>query len=384
MTDYIDLNNRHLCDPNKEYCVLNLDLDGIPYHGYIVFYHRTQKNLKQLELKDRGEAIQQELAQEGWKIVHQYLVRGGIYKVIHYERPKPITNPSQPRIIGPMDKAHMQDGMEYAYLLFYRGKDEAFVIEFYDKQSHRKTDLMRGISHGDILAQMKTQGWQQTYGTGDAEGVVNYFQRRKSPVNNPNWIPVRSQVTSMPTITHPSEPSLSVSESKHDQTSAHITPTDTYERHIIMIGGEQRILQHEGNSQFIEIIENGASKRQIGNIQHLLTQAIADGWIHLVTQTSPTKIIFILGRNGQAISPEHISPEHHTQLPDKIRITRIEDLGDELKVSAYDNQKVDNLRNQKKSLAEFVITMKQSGEWQLIYEAQEAGHRVIYLGRIMP
>lgn len=118
-----------------------------------------------------------------------------------------MTHSSKPRIVGALDKASMQDGMEYACLSFNRGHDESFRIEFYDKNTHRKTDLLRGISHGDVLAQMKAQGWQQTYGTGDGEGVTNYFQRPFSPANDPNWIPVIPESASASTVTPPTTPS---------------------------------------------------------------------------------------------------------------------------------------------------------------------------------
>lgn len=285
MAEYIDFKNRHLCDPSTEYCVLNLDLDGTPYSGYVMFYHRTQKIVTQLELTDRGESIQQKLAQEGWKIVHRHMVRGGIYQVIYYERPF-------------------------------------------------------------------------------------------SPNNSSIWEPV---LPSQP-ISQPPTQSDKTNTDIHRKVEQHIL----YDWYTVMIGGERRVLQAESNSSFTEIIENGVNKRQMGNIQTILAQAIADGWIHLGTHTGNTKTAYILGRNGQVIASEHITPDHHTQLPNKIRITRIEDLEGELKVSAYDNQKVDNLRNQKKSLGEFVVSMTKNGDWHLVYEAQEAGHRVIYLGRVMP
>ncbi|MCL4254643.1 MAG: hypothetical protein KJ043_12820, partial [Anaerolineae bacterium] len=267
-SDYIDVKNRHLCDPNTEYCALNLDLDGTPYNGYIVTYHRDQNNTKQLKLTDNGDSVKADLAHQGWKIVHQHLVRGGIYQVIYYERPK----------------------------------------------QAQKTNTSKSTE----------------------------------------------SLSSAPVAIHPDE------------------------WHSIMLGGEQRILQTEANSLFTEIIENGANKRQMGAIKAVFEQSIADGWIHLGTHTSNTKTAYILGRNGQVMSSDHITPAHHTQLPNGIRITLIEDLGGELKVCAYDNQKVDNLRNQKKSLDEFVATMTKNGDWQLVYEAEESGNRVIYLGRVMP
>ena len=285
MTNYIDVKNRHLCDLSKEYCVLNLDLDGTPYSGYVMFYHRTQKNVKQLELIDRGESIRQELAQEGWKIVHRHMVRGGIYQVIYYERPYSPNNASI---------------------------------------------------------------WEPTLSS--------------KPLSQP---PVQDNKTSA---------------DGHKKVEENIL----YEWHTVMIGGEQRVLQAESNSLFTEVIEDGVSNRQMGAIKQLLAQAIADGWVHLGTHTGNTKTAYLLGRNGKVIASEHIMPDHHDQLPNKIRITRVEDLGDELKVSAYDNQKVDNLRNQKKSLGEFVATMTETAGWQLVYEAQETGNRVIYLGRMMP
>ncbi len=285
MTNYIDVKNRHLCDPSTEYCVLNLDLDGTPYSGYVMFYHRTQKIVTQLELTDRGESIRQKLAQEGWNVVHRHMVRGGIYQVIYYERPF-------------------------------------------------------------------------------------------SPNNAPIWMPNLSPKP----ISQPPTQSDKTSADNPKKAEEHIL----YEWHTLMIGGGRRILQMEANSLFTEIIENGQNNRQMGNIQTILAQAIADGWTHLGTHIGNTKTAHILGKNGQVIASEHITPDHHTQLPNKIRITRIEDLGGELKVSAYDNQKVDNLRNQKKSLDEFVATMTKNGDWHLVYEAQEAGNRVLYLGRVMP
>jgi hypothetical protein len=485
MADYIDFKNRHLCDPDKEYCVLNLDLDGTPYNGYIVTYHRDKKHHRKLALTDNGASIKAELASQGWKIVHQNLVRGGIYQVFHYERPRQ-TAPSpskQPTHIRPTEKDKMRDGMEYACLLFNRnlGKDESFTIEFYDKRSYRKTDLMRGITHADVLRQMEGQGWQHIYGTGDGEGVMNYFQRTISPANDPNWIPIIPESAPTPTITRAPQPVIDrrqnyvqrpkwnkgrtgeledgveymeivfyrnfqqeglpteiitygkgipkksqkkymtildyenylkeleregwshvhgtgdsegilaylerqrimpMSESTHKVTPATIPPTNIHQQHIVMIGGEQHILESDSNSLFTEISEKGGRKRQTGNIKQILAQSIAEGWSHLATHISDTKTAFILGRDGHIISSEHITPEHHAKLPAGARITRIEDLGAELKVCAYDNQKVDNIRNQKKSLAEFVANMTRDNDWLLVYETQESGHRVIYLGRI--
>jgi hypothetical protein len=385
--------------------------------------------------------------------------------------------------IRPTEKDKMQAGIEYACLYFNRGSDESFRIEFYDKQSYRKTNLMRGLSYTDLYQQIEAQGWQKTYGTGDGEGVVNYFQRPISRTNDPNWLPVILESSSAPTTTPPPKPTsvnkrheyvqrpkwrkgrtgeledgveymeivfyrnfqgeglpaeiITYAKGKqrasqkrymdihsHDNyikdlekdgwyevhrtgdsegiltylerqlivplsqsnnaTPPKTTSTDTHQHHTLMIGGEQRILQQESNSLFTEIIENGASKRQTGNIKYVLAESIGAGWTHLATHTSNTKTTFILGRNGHVMSSEHITPEHHAQLPKGVRITRIEDLGTELKVTAYDNQKVDNLRNQKKSLAEFVATLTQNDAWRLVYEAQELGHRVIYLGRIAP
>ena len=363
------------------------------------------------------------------------------------------------------DKDKMQAGMEYACLYFNRGSDESFRIEFYDKNAHRKTDIIRGLSYPDIYKQIEAQGWQKTYGTGDAEGVMDYFQRPISHANNPNWLPIIPEYVPKPAAPPPAPKQIvdrrheyvprpkwtkkrtgeledgveymeivfhrnfqgeglpaeiitygkgiqRQSQQKYMDIHNHSTyikdlekdgwyevhstgnsegiltylerqPIVNIQHHSVMIGGRQRIIQHESNSLFTEIVENGASKRQTVNIQTLLNQSIADGWSHLGTHTNNSKTAYILGRDGHVMSSEYITPDYHAQLPTNTRITRIEDLGGELKVSAYDNQKVDNLRNQKKSLAEFVATMTKNDNWRLVYEAKEAGHRVIYLGRIM-
>jgi len=369
--------------------------------------------------------------------------------------------------VRPNEKDKMQNGVEYACLYFNRGSDESFRIEFYDKNTNRKTDLMRGISHADVLRQMEQQGWQHLYGTGDGEGVMNYFQRPLSPTNDPNWLPIIPELASAPKMPVTPKPQTVIDRRQDymprpkwgkDRTGeledgveymevvfyrnfqgeglpteiityakgkqrtsqkiyldvlshadylknlekegwyeVHSTvnsegiltylerqPIVNVQHHSVMIGGKQRIIQHESNSLFTEVIEDGASKRQAVSIQTLLNQSIADGWSHLATHTSDSKTAHILGRGGHILPSEYITPEHHTQLPTGTRITRIEDLGNELKVTAYDNQKVDNLRNQKKMLAEFVANMTKSDEWLLVYEAQELGNSVIYLGRIIP
>lgn len=364
--------------------------------------------------------------------------------------------------VRPNEKDKMQNGMEYACLYFNRGSDESFNIEFYDKNANRKTDLMRGISHADVLHQMGQQGWEHLYGTGDGEGVMNYFQRPISPTNDPNWLPIVPESAPKPPVTPkpvidkrqyymprpkwsknrtgeqedgveymevvfhrnfegeglPAEiitygkgkkrtsQKIYMGEVSHDNYLKDLEKDGWYEvhstgnsegiltylerqlivniqRHSVLIGGKQRIIKHESSSLFTEVIEDGASKRQTINIQTLFNQSITDGWSHLATHTSYNKTAYILGRDGHVMSSEYITPEHHAQLPTGARITRIEELEGELKVSAYDNQKVDNLRNQKKSLAEFVATMTKNNDWQLVYEAQEAGHQVIYLGRII-
>jgi hypothetical protein len=194
MTDYIDFKNRHLCDPDKEYCVLNLTLIEIPYHAFLMVFHRDQNDSREFELLDNGEAIQQELTQQGWKVVNRKVLQDGAFQSIHYERPKLAQSPSdQPTYIRPTDADKMLDRMEYACLTFSQDVTHTgtFTIEFYDKQTYRKTEPMTGLWRSEVIKQFKQQRWQEKHGMGDAEWVITYFQRPISPANTPigDWLP---------------------------------------------------------------------------------------------------------------------------------------------------------------------------------------------------
>ncbi len=192
MTHYIDFKNRHLCDPDKAYCVLNLYLSETPYSAFLMMFHRDQNDSREFELSDNGEAIQQELAQQGWNVVNQKVLQDGAYQIIHYERPKLVQSSSeQPAYIRPTDKDKMQDRMEYACLTFSRDftPDGTFTIAFYDKQAYRKTEPITGLWRSTVIEQFKEQGWEEKHGMGDEEWVITYFERPISPTNDPNWLP---------------------------------------------------------------------------------------------------------------------------------------------------------------------------------------------------
>jgi len=194
MTDYIDFKNRHLCDPNKEYCVLNLILMEMPYHAFLMVFHRDQNDSREFELPDNGEAIQQELTQQGWKVVNRKVLQDGASQSIHYERLKLAQSPTeQPTYIRATDKDKMQDRMEYACLTFSQDVTSAgtFTIEFYDKQTYLKTEPMTGLWRSAVIEQFKQQCWQEKHGMGDGEWVITYFQRPNSPANTPigDWLP---------------------------------------------------------------------------------------------------------------------------------------------------------------------------------------------------
>ncbi|MCU0481795.1 MAG: hypothetical protein MUE54_11385 [Anaerolineae bacterium] len=87
----------------------------------------------------------------------------------------------------------MQDRMEYACLTFSQDVTSAgtFMIEFYDKQTYRKTEPMTGLWRSEVIKQFKQQHWQEKHGMGDGEWVITYFQRPNSPANAPigDWLP---------------------------------------------------------------------------------------------------------------------------------------------------------------------------------------------------
>ncbi len=268
------------------------------------------------------------------------------------DHPNQNTYAPRPKRTSPMPSTgNLEGGVEYMKLVFFR-HDQRIESAIYGKGIQPSSETKNGELH-PYMDGLKKDGWHHVYGTGDSEGILAYLERQRI-------VPIE---TTTPTDT---------------------PPIATHKYHSIMIGGERSLIAYLPASSFIEITQNGTSKRVLGNVQYFMAQYKQANWLHISTFMHDERTVLVLGRNGHIMSSEHITPEHHAQLPTGARITRIEDLGGELKVSAYDNQKVDNLRNQQKSLSKFVTTLTQKGERWLAYEAQELGHRVIYLGRIMP
>ncbi|HRF96210.1 MAG TPA: hypothetical protein PLZ51_13485, partial [Aggregatilineales bacterium] len=132
-------------------------------------FHRDQNDSREFELPDNGEAIQQELTEQGWKVVNRRVLQDGAFQIIHYERPKLAQSPSeQSTYISPAEKEKMQNGMEYACLTFSQDSTPSgtFTIEFYDKQMYLKTEPMTGLWRSEVIKQFKQQRWQENHGMG--------------------------------------------------------------------------------------------------------------------------------------------------------------------------------------------------------------------------